>query len=217
MQIRTNAQTWLAWGAAALAVLPLGTVLVALLVYGEDGLGERLLRALAVLAAIGLAAAPLACRRRSLFRAVAAAGAIAYVVGGFILAWVGGVFLWPAGLLLAVAAALPVGWSLARGLLGGVALCAALILVPLALYGAYACARPTPVLEVAFADASSAERVGKLAGSRFVLLEADDSRAHGYRIEFERGGAEARDAAARRFRAARGVTDVRTSQERCDF
>jgi hypothetical protein len=217
MQVRTEAQTWLAWGAAALAVLPFGSALIALLVHGEDGLGERLLWALAVLAAIGLAVAPLACRRRSLFRGVAAVGAIAYLGGGFALAFVGGVFLWPAGLLLAMAAALPVGWSLARGLVGGVALCAALILVPLALYGAYACARPTPVLVVAFADAAAAERLGRLAGPEFRSLEADDSRARGFRIEFERGNGAARDAAARRFRAAPGVTEVRTTQERCDF
>src|SRR5829696_1481973 len=69
----TGLQLWLVRAAALLAALPLGTVLVAILLEGEASAGEALLAVLVVAAAVALAAAPLACRRRGPFRAAAAA------------------------------------------------------------------------------------------------------------------------------------------------
>jgi hypothetical protein len=92
----------------------------------------------------------------------------------------------------------------------------ALYIVPFLVYGAYVCVRPAPVLEVEFASEPHAEALDHLIGVDYDELEATHSRTARYRIQFDRGDADVRDAAARRLRGADGVVSVRLSEERCD-
>jgi hypothetical protein len=199
----SRAQIALVRAATVLAALPFAAGVVAALVAEEDPGAAALWAGGAVIAG-ALAAAPLRFRGR--FRLIAGAGALVLIAVGLWAILVGGSVLLPGGLLLGLAAAVPARWSLPRSLLAGVVAVAALYLVPFLLYGAYTCVRPAPVLDV-----STGGTVPD--GLGYSELAATDD---GYRLEYDRGDGDRRDADARRLRGTDGVRSVRTSEERCD-
>ena len=82
-------------------------------------------------------------------------------------------------------------------------------------YVAYSCLVPEPTLDVRFTEMPSASRLTELTdsdGARSRELTADAT----YRIRFDRGAGDERDALARRLRAHDEVVAVETGGERCD-